>query len=137
MVLEAFMPFEPGEVAKIPIYSDIVMSASSKYRSYDTLTDENTNNLRLSLLLCMIASKKCFEVMGDVFEDGDYYENKIKKIDQLIMGLYIAEENTVTFRTDDIPAIHESIVSPNKRISELMIIRRILARRNHFNSLFR
>lgn len=94
-VLETFMPFEPGEIAKLPVYSDVVLSASSKYRSYDTLTDENTNNLRLSLLLCMIASKKCFEVMGDVFdEDASYYNNKIEKIEQLIMGLYIAEENT-------------------------------------------
>lgn len=94
-VLETFMPFEPGEIAKLPVYSDVVLSASSKYRSYDTLTDDSTENLRLSLLLCLIASKKCFEVMGDVFdEDTSYYKNKIEKIEQLIMGLYIAEENT-------------------------------------------
>lgn len=94
-VLETFMPFEPGEIAKLPVYSDVVLSASSKYRSYDTLTDDSTENLRLSLLLCMIASKKCYEVMGDVFgEDTSYYKNKIEKIEQLIMGLYIAEENT-------------------------------------------
>lgn len=94
-VLETFMPFEPREIAKLPVYSDVVLSALSKYRSYDTLTDDSTENLRLSLLICMIASKKCFEVMGDVFgEDTSYYKNKIEKIEQLIMGLYIAEENT-------------------------------------------
>lgn len=96
MVLETFMPFSPGEVAKLPTYSNIALSASSKYRSYDTSTDESTQNLRLSLLLCMIASKKCYEVMDDVFEkDGlSYYEDQIKDIEQLIMALYIVEENT-------------------------------------------
>ena len=59
VVLETFMPFKPGEIAKLPVYSDVVLSAASKYRSYDTLTDDSTENLRLSLLLCMIASKKC------------------------------------------------------------------------------
>lgn len=94
-VLETFMPFEPGEIAKLPVYSDVVLSAASKYRAYDTMTDESTNNLRLSLLLCMIASKKCYEVMADVFdEDTSYYKSKVEKIEQLIMGLYIAEENT-------------------------------------------
>lgn len=95
VVLETFMPFNPGDVAKLPVYSDIVLSASSKYSSYDTSTDKSTENLRLSLLLCMIASKKCYEVMADLFDDDStYYKNKIKKIEQLIMGLYITEENT-------------------------------------------
>lgn len=95
-VLETFMPFEPSEVAKLPIYSDIVLSALSKYRTFDTTTDESTENLRLSLLLCMISSKKCFEVMEDVFEkDGvSYYEEQIQDIEQLIMALYFVEENT-------------------------------------------
>lgn len=96
IVLERVMPFSPKEVAKLPIYSDAVLSALSKYHSYNTSTDESTENLRLSLLFCMTASKKCFEVMKDVLdeENSSYYKNKIEKIEQLIMGLYIAGENT-------------------------------------------
>ena len=91
--LKLVMPFDFEGVASLPTYSDIVLTASSKYFSYDTQTDESTENLRLSLLLCLIASKKCFETLNDVKSDT-YYKNKIEKIDRLIMGLYMAAENT-------------------------------------------
>ena len=92
-----FVPYEPGDVAKLPVYSDIVLTALSKYRSKGTATDEDTQDLRLSLLLCMIASKKCYEIMADVFaQDKSYYEGKISEIERMIMGLYIVADN-VTF----------------------------------------
>lgn len=93
--LKLVMPFSFEGIASLPTYSDVVLTASSKYLSYDTTTDKSTENLRLSLLLCMIASKKCFETMDDVLDkNNSYYKSKIEKIDRLIMGLYITAENT-------------------------------------------
>ncbi len=97
VVLENVLPFSPSDISKLTLYSNTVLSASSKYYGYDTSTDNSTENLRLSLLLCLTASKKCFSIMDEVAKgtnsDDKYYENKIDKIEQLIMGLYIASDN--------------------------------------------
>ena len=95
ILIEKVMPFKPGDVANLPIYADIVLSSSYKFHSLDTSTDESTNNLRCSLLFCLTASKKCFEIMREAMGDSStYYDNKIEKIEKLIIALYIAEENT-------------------------------------------
>lgn len=98
IAINAVVPYDADDIAKMPLYANIISSASSKYLSYSTETDEETTNLRLSLLLSMISSKKCFEIMKDAFDgagkNGSYYQSKIKKIDKLIMALYMAEENT-------------------------------------------
>ena len=98
IAINAAIPYDAGDIAKMPLYANIISSASSKYHSYSTETDEETTNLRLSLLLSMISSKKCFEIMKDTSEgvgkNSSYYQGKIEKIDKLIMALYMAEENT-------------------------------------------
>ncbi len=98
IALKSVMPYDYGDIANLPTYSNIVLTASSKVNRYSFKTDKETENKRLSLLLTLIASKRCFEIMSDSFKgygkDNSYYENKIAKLEQMIMALYIVEENT-------------------------------------------
>ena len=96
--INKIIPYNAGEVSKLHLYSNIVSSSLRKYFSYGTETDEETNNLRMSLLLCMTASKRCFEIMKSTCDgsniDSSFYQNKIEKIDKLIISLYMAAEST-------------------------------------------
>lgn len=98
IALKSVMPYDYGDIANLPTYSNIVLTASSKVNQYSFESDKETENKRLSLLLTLIASKRCFEIMSDSFKgygkDNSYYENKIAKLEQMIMALYIVEENT-------------------------------------------
>lgn len=97
-VLDEIMPFDAGDIARLPLYADTVLTAASKYEQRSFRTDESTDDLRLSLLLCMIASKRCFEIMRDTAEgtkqNTAYYQSRIDKIEPVIIALYMAAENT-------------------------------------------
>lgn len=97
-ILQEVLPFDYNEIAMLPLYADIANTAMSKYLEYDTQTVQATENKRLSLLLCLMASKKCFSIMEDSGAsfgfDTTYYKQQINKLETMIMGLYIAGANT-------------------------------------------
>lgn len=96
-LIEGFLPFKSSEVAQLPYYSNISVTAAGKYAKYllEERTDENIYNLRLSLLLCLTASKKGCEVLGDTLgkETKNFYKERISETEKLIMGLYKVGDN--------------------------------------------
>lgn len=96
-VLKEVMPYSYGDVSKLSLYSNVVNTASSKYGSYMISSKGEAEKIRLSLLLCLMASKKCYEIMEETSDgynmDKSYYEDKVEKIDQMIIALYAVAEN--------------------------------------------
>lgn len=96
-IIELYMPGDSGDRAVLTNHVNIITSALGKATVPDLTTEESTKDYRLSLLLTMIASRRCYNIMKETADgygqDTSYYENKIEKIENLIKGLYIVAEN--------------------------------------------
>ncbi len=126
VILKEVMPFSYGDVSKLSLYSSVVNKSSSKYRKYKTSEEGETEKMRLSLLLCLTASKKCFEIMQDTSSgynmDESYYKDKVEKIEQMIIALYAVAENKKfdeldnmqTFRDENIKKVKSLVEDPRK-----------------------
>ena len=94
---ELVIPGDTGDVSSLPLHAGIVNSAVSSAQAGSFRTEETVNDYRLSLLLTMLASRKCFEIMADTADAygsyaGDYHA-KIEKLEAMIQGLYLVAEN--------------------------------------------
>lgn len=72
--------------------------ALDKYEIYRErqMTPDNQESLRLSAIMCLITSKRCFEIMRDNNsldeEMKSYYNNRINTIKDYLAKLYLAQE---------------------------------------------
>lgn len=97
MYLDIFMPYDMGDISKLPLYCNTIISASNNYRLNGYFDDERVEELRLSLMMMLIASKSSYEIMGETSKnygrDSSYYYKKIEKIEKMIAALYISGDN--------------------------------------------
>lgn len=95
--LELVIPGSTKDVSVLTLHAGVVNTAMLKASSGNLNTEESTENFRLSLLLMMLASRKCYSIMADVAEGYGYsaadYQRKIEKLENMIMGLYRVAEN--------------------------------------------
>ena len=96
-ILELAIPGSTKDVALLIYHAGVVNAARSRAGSGVLDTEQSTENYRLSLLLLMMASRKCYSIMATVAEGYGYsaadYRAKIEKLENLIMGLYLVAEN--------------------------------------------
>ena len=101
-ILELYLPGDSGDRALLPQHSNIANSAMRKAAVPTLDTEESTDEYRLSLLLTLLASRACYDIMAETAsgygQDDAYYQRKIDEIENMIMGLYLVAEN-VAFDT--------------------------------------
>lgn len=101
-ILELYLPGDSGDRALLSHHSDIANTAMRKAAVPTLDTEESTDEYRLSLLLTLLASKACYDIMAETAsgygQDDGYYQRKIDEIEKMIMGLYLVAEN-VAFDT--------------------------------------
>ena len=86
------LPYNPGDIAKLPLWSEMVLEGIQSYHHYSLETDSQADKKRLSLIFALLASRKCFSIMDDK-SPSDYYKSKISQIDNVVMALYLDAAN--------------------------------------------
>ena len=98
MALELVIPGKTKDIAVLTLHAGVVHSARARVSSGVLDTEASTENYRLSLLLMMMASRKCYKIMAEVAEEYGHnaggHRAKIEKLENLIMGLYMVAENS-------------------------------------------
>lgn len=97
-VWEMILPGDTGDVSVLTLHAGVANEALMSAAAYNLNTEAAVEDYRLSLLLMMLASRKCYKIMADTAEGygesaGDY-RAKIEKLENMIMGLYLAAGNT-------------------------------------------
>lgn len=115
-VIDGIWPGDAGERAVLMYHSNIVTTATRRACVPTLNTQDETNDYRLSLLLTLIASRACYQTMAEN-KNGyqkyhDRYEEKIEKIENMIMGLYLVAGN-VAFDTYE---NYEAFAEQNRQI---------------------
>ena len=101
-ILELYIPGDSGDRALLLQHSNIANSAMRKAAIPTLDSEKSTDKYRLSLLLTLIASRACYDIMAETASGygqyDEYYQLKIDKIENMIMGLYLVADN-VAFDT--------------------------------------
>lgn len=117
-ILELYLPGESGDRALLPQHADIANSAMRKAAVPTLDTEVSTEQYRLSLLLTLLASRACYDIMAETAEgygqDAGYYLRKVAEIENMIMGLYLVAGN-VAFDTYE---NYEEFAEQNKQVLE-------------------
>lgn len=96
-VWELIIPGDTEDISKLTLHAGIANTALMKAAAGNLDTEKDVENYRLSLLLMMIASRKCYSIMADTAEgykqNAEYYRAKVQKLENMIMGLYLLADN--------------------------------------------
>ncbi len=116
------------KVPLLPYYASIMnssMSASTEYNMRMVDSKSSEDKMRLSEILYLLSSVKCYEVMLDVYDRYDdkssvsYYQSQINKNNARLTLLYQAKNNTTVNYSDESKAIKKAIKSMSvKGLSE-------------------
>lgn len=121
-ILELYIPGDSGDRGRLHLHANVITSARSKAAVADLTTEETTNDYRLSLLLALIASRKCYQTLVEtptIIEfDTTYYDNRVAKIEDMIKGLYLLADNVAfdtyenyeKFAQDNLDVVNESSI---------------------------
>lgn len=94
---ELVIPGNTGDVSVLTLHAGVAKEALMSASAGNLETERAVEDYRLSLLLMMIASKKCYEIMARTFEgygeNAADYRAKIEKLENMIMGLYLVADN--------------------------------------------
>lgn len=94
---ELVIPGDTSDISTLILHAGVASTAMVKAGGGSFKTEESTENYRLSLLLMMLASRRCYEIMADTAEGyGGYYgdyEAKIRRLETMIQGLYLVAGN--------------------------------------------
>jgi len=94
---ELVIPGDTGDVSSLTLHAGVADSARAKAAIGSFETEESTRDYRLCLLLMMLASRKCYEIMADTAEsygsyNGDYLA-RIQRLEDMIQALYLVAGN--------------------------------------------
>lgn len=94
---ELVIPGNTGDVGVLTLHAGVAQEALKSAAEGNLETERAVEDYRLSLLLMMMASKKCYEIMAKTFEgygeNAADYRAKIAKLENMIMGLYLVADN--------------------------------------------
>lgn len=96
VLFEEFLPYSYSDVARLPLYAEVISSAKAGFNQNEMFTDKGAEAKRLSLLLCLMASRKAFMIMraGSDYSSYDYYDERIGVLESYIKLLYLLGDNT-------------------------------------------
>ena len=96
-VWELVIPGDTGDISLLTLHAGVADSARSSAADWQLNTEAEAEDFRLSLLLMMMASRKCYQIMADVAEsygeNAGEYQAQVKKLEDRIMALYLAAGN--------------------------------------------
>ena len=94
---EVVIPGDTKDVSVLTLHAGVADSARMSAAAYNLDTEAAVEDYRLSLLLMMLASRKAYKTMAEVAEgygqNAREYNAKVEKLENKIMGLYLAAEN--------------------------------------------
>ncbi len=96
-VWELVIPGDTKDVSVLTLHAGVADSARMSASDYNLNTEAAVEDYRLSLLLMMLASRKCYQIMADVAEgygqNAGEYKAQVEKLEARIMALYLAAGN--------------------------------------------
>lgn len=108
---ELVIPGDTGDVSVLTLHAGVADSARTSAMGCNLNSEAEVEDYRLSLLLMMLASRECYKIMADVAEGYGHsageYNAKIEKLEERIMGLYLAAENLKYEAYDNFASIAE------------------------------
>lgn len=108
---ELVIPGDTGDVSVLILHAGVADSARTSAMGCSLNSEAEVEDYRLSLLLMMLASRECYKIMADVAEgyghNAGEYNAKIEKLEERIMGLYLAAENLKYEAYDNFTSIAE------------------------------
>ena len=94
---ELVIPGDTGDISLLTLHAGVADSARTSAADRQLNTEAEVEDYRLSLLLMMMASRKCYQIMADVAEgygqNAGEYNAQVKRLEDRIMALYLAAEN--------------------------------------------
>ena len=111
VVWEKVIPGSTKDVSVLTLHAGAADSARMSAAAYNLNTEEAVEDYRLSLLLMMMASRKCYKIMADVAEGYGHsageYKAQVERLETKIMGLYLAADNVQYEALDNLAPLAE------------------------------